>query len=266
LADATAAVLALGAIAGLALDGVGSIGASKERKAPPRPRVCIVAGQNCGRASTFAQVADAAFGCQIVLLTDEEVVIPRAPETWSIVRRVQDAADHGPFAAVVTLPMERDGSSSEGEELADVVELISRYTVAPGGHVVCFEAAVEGPGLRRAASLAGVSVHDFAFGSWLTSPWAGGQLRAALAVAAALLWEGGAAASARAALGCRGATGPESGPGRAFEALLLLVFALCGDDGRVLSASSDSTGSGLTKATSSVSRLARLRVVGILRQ
>jgi hypothetical protein len=194
LADATAAVLALGAIAGLALDGVGSIGASKERKAPPRPRVCIVAGQNCGRASTFAQVADAAFGCQIVLLTDEEVVIPRAPETWSIVRRVQDAADHGPFAAIVTLPMERDGSSSsEGEELADVAELISRYTVAPGGHIVCFDAAVEGPGLRRAARLAGVSVHDFAFGSWLTSPWAGGQLRAALAVAAALLWEGGVA-------------------------------------------------------------------------
>jgi hypothetical protein len=40
-----------------------------------------------------------------------------------------------------------------------------------------------------------------------------------------------AAASARSALGCRGATGPESGPGRAFEALLLLVFALCADDG-----------------------------------
>jgi hypothetical protein len=55
------------------------------------------------------------------LAIDEEgkVVIPRAPETWSIVRRVQDAADHGPFAAVLTLPMECDGSS-EGEELANV--------------------------------------------------------------------------------------------------------------------------------------------------
>jgi hypothetical protein len=74
-----------------------------------------------------------------------------------------------------------------------------------------------------------------------------------------------AAASARSALGCRGATGPESGQfqanSREFEALLFLVFALCGDVGRVLRTSSGSPGSGLTKATSSVSRLGAKSVI-----